>query len=113
MGWGIPLGVLSLNQGVALSEGAKLMGAPMLCQGALWVQEHMKCLYTNACSVRNKRDKLEPLVLSQSYDIIGICETWWDESCDRSAVQKDYAGPARQGCCTICNGEIKLYSPCH
>ena len=41
----------------------------------------MKCFYTNACSMRNKMDELEVLAQSRSYDIIGISETWWDESC--------------------------------
>lgn len=41
-------------------------------------EAHLKCLYTH--SMRNKKDKLEALVFSQSCDIIGISETWWDES---------------------------------
>ena len=32
-----------------------------------------------------KQDELEVLVSSQSYDIIGISETWWHESHDWSA----------------------------
>ena len=27
-------------------------------------------------------DELEVLAQSRNYDIIGISETWWDESCD-------------------------------
>lgn len=33
---------------------------------------HLKYLYTNVCSMRNKGDKLEALVLSWSYDITHI-----------------------------------------
>ena len=35
--------------------------------------------------MRNKQDELEMLVSSQNYDIIGISETWWNESHDWSA----------------------------
>ena len=37
-------------------------------------------MYTNTHSIRNKQDELEALVHSQSYDVIGISETWWNES---------------------------------
>ena len=40
----------------------------------------LKCLYTNALSLRNKQDEPETLVSSQSYDIVGIIEIWWKES---------------------------------
>jgi len=46
---------------------------------------YLKCSYTNACSMRNKWDELEALVLSQSCDIVGISKIWWDECCDWSA----------------------------
>ncbi|KAK4806215.1 hypothetical protein QYF61_001138 [Mycteria americana] len=49
-----------------------------------------KCLYTNACSMRNKQDELEALVSSQSYDVIGISEIWWNESHDWSAGMEGY-----------------------
>lgn len=42
-------------------------------------------MYNNASSVRNKQDKLETLVHSQSCDVIGVSETWWNESRDWSA----------------------------
>lgn len=41
---------------------------------------HLKCLYTNAHSIRNKQNELEALVCSQSYDGIGVGAMWWDES---------------------------------
>ncbi|KAK4827172.1 hypothetical protein QYF61_015134 [Mycteria americana] len=51
---------------------------------------YLKCLYTNAHSMRNKQDKLEALVSSQSYEIIGMSETWWNESHDWSAGMEGY-----------------------
>ena len=39
-----------------------------------------KGLYTNACSIGNKQEKLEAPVLLESYDLIALTETWWDES---------------------------------
>ena len=36
--------------------------------------------------MRNKEEELEALAQSQSYDIIGLSETWWEESCDWCAV---------------------------
>ena len=56
-----------------------LQSAP---QCAEYTGTYLKCLYTNACSMRDKQEELEALAHSQSYDIIGISETWWDESCD-------------------------------
>ena len=32
-------------------------------------------------ALNNKLEELEVLAQSQSYNIIGISETWWDESC--------------------------------
>lgn len=37
---------------------------------------HLKCSCTNTPSIRNKQDKLEALVHSQSYDVLGVGETW-------------------------------------
>ncbi|KAK4810955.1 hypothetical protein QYF61_013363 [Mycteria americana] len=51
---------------------------------------HLKCLCTNARNMRNKPDEMEVLVSSQSYDVIGISETWWNESHDRSAGMEGY-----------------------
>ncbi|KAK4831785.1 hypothetical protein QYF61_019098 [Mycteria americana] len=50
----------------------------------------LKCLYTNAHSMRNKQEELEALAWSQNYDIIGISKTWWDESCDWGAMMDSY-----------------------
>jgi len=40
----------------------------------------MKCLYMNAGSTGNKQEELEATVLLESYDLIAVTETWWDES---------------------------------
>ncbi|GAB0177896.1 hypothetical protein GRJ2_000254900 [Grus japonensis] len=40
--------------------------------------------------MRNKQEELEALAQSQCYDIIGISETWWEESCDWRAVMDGY-----------------------
>ncbi|GAB0203202.1 hypothetical protein GRJ2_002785800 [Grus japonensis] len=54
------------------------------------MEAHLKCFYTNACSMRNKQEELEALAQSQRYDVIGISETWWEESCDWCAVMDGY-----------------------
>ncbi|CAM5172065.1 unnamed protein product [Eretmochelys imbricata] len=51
---------------------------------------YLKCLYTNAQSLGNKQGELEVLVMSRNYDVIGITETWWDNSHDWSAVMDGY-----------------------
>jgi len=48
-------------------------------------------LYTNAHSMRNRQDELEALVTSQSYDILGISETWWNDSYGWSAGMEGYS----------------------
>ena len=40
--------------------------------------------------MRNKQEELEALAQSQSYDIIGISETWWEETCDWSVTMDGY-----------------------
>jgi len=50
----------------------------------------MKCLYTNAHSVGNKQEELEATVLLESYDLIALTETWWDESHDWSVAINGY-----------------------
>ncbi|XP_073188209.1 uncharacterized protein [Lepidochelys kempii] len=51
---------------------------------------YLKCLYTNAQSLGNKQGELEVLVMSRNYDVIGITETWWDNSYDWSTVMDGY-----------------------
>ncbi|PKU42649.1 nipped-b-like protein [Limosa lapponica baueri] len=50
----------------------------------------LKCLYTNARSMGNKQEELEAILLQESYDIVAITETWWDESYDWSVVINGY-----------------------
>jgi len=72
--------------GVALPEGGNAGGnictAPGSTEGS---GPYLKCFYASACSMRNKQDELEVLVSSQSYDVVGVSETWWNESHDWSA----------------------------
>uniref|UniRef100_A0A8C3FIA9 C-type lectin domain-containing protein n=1 Tax=Chrysemys picta bellii TaxID=8478 RepID=A0A8C3FIA9_CHRPI len=51
---------------------------------------YLKRLYTNARSQGNKQGELEVLAQSRNYDVIGITETWWDNSHDWSTVMDGY-----------------------
>ncbi|KAF4787720.1 hypothetical protein TURU_168642 [Turdus rufiventris] len=51
---------------------------------------HLKCFYTNACSMRNEQEVPKAVAQSQRFDIIVISETWWDEPCDWSALLDAY-----------------------
>ncbi|CAM5165610.1 unnamed protein product, partial [Eretmochelys imbricata] len=48
------------------------------------------CLYTNARSLGKNQGELEVLAQSRNYDVIGITETWWDNSHDWSTVMDGY-----------------------
>jgi len=50
----------------------------------------MKCLYRNALCMGNKQEELEMMVLLESYDLIALTETWWDESHDWSMAIDGY-----------------------
>ncbi|GAB0206747.1 hypothetical protein GRJ2_003140300 [Grus japonensis] len=50
----------------------------------------LKCIYTNACSTGNKQEELEAIVQQDSYDLVAITETWWDDSHDWSAAMDGY-----------------------
>ncbi|PKU40055.1 nipped-b-like protein [Limosa lapponica baueri] len=50
----------------------------------------LKCLYTSACSMGNKQEELEAIVLLERYDIVAITETWWDESYNWSVGIEGY-----------------------
>lgn len=52
----------------------------------IWSIAHLKCLYTNACSMGNEQEELETTVHLESCDLIADTETWWDESHDWSAA---------------------------
>ena len=57
---------------------------------ATWPTAQMKCLYVNAHSMGNKQEELEATVLLESYDLIAITETWWDESHDWKVAINSY-----------------------
>ena len=42
----------------------------------------MSVQYTNAQSMGDKQNELELLIHEGKYDLIGITETWWDDSHD-------------------------------
>ncbi|GAB0210105.1 hypothetical protein GRJ2_003476300 [Grus japonensis] len=50
----------------------------------------LKCIYTNARSLGNKQEELEAIVQQDSYDLVAITETWWDDSHDWSAAMDGY-----------------------
>ncbi|PKU32319.1 adaptin ear-binding coat-associated protein 1 [Limosa lapponica baueri] len=50
----------------------------------------LKCFYTNAGSMGNKQEELEAIVQQESYDVVAIMETWWDDSHDWSAAMDGY-----------------------
>ena len=71
---------------MALPEGGNASGNTYTAPGSTGGSGmYRKCWYTSTCSMRNKQDELEALVSSRSYNIIGISETWWNESHDWSA----------------------------
>ena len=39
----------------------------------------LKCLCTNAHSTGNRQEELEAILQLESYNLIAITETWWDE----------------------------------
>ena len=50
----------------------------------------LRCFYTNICSMGNKQEELEAIVQSESYDIVAIMETWWNDSHSCSGVMDGY-----------------------
>jgi len=50
----------------------------------------VKYLYTNARHMGNRQEELESTVLLESYDMIAVTETWWDESHDWSVAIDGY-----------------------
>ena len=55
-----------------------------------WLTAQLECLYTNAHSTGNKQEELEATMLLESYNLVAIIETWWDESHDWSAAIGGY-----------------------
>jgi len=50
----------------------------------------LKCIYTNTRSMGNKQEELEAIVQHDSYDLVAVTETWWDDSHDWSAAMDGY-----------------------
>jgi len=50
---------------------------------------HLKRVYTNARSMGNKEEELEAIVQQDSYDLVVITETWWDDSQEWSTAVDD------------------------
>jgi len=46
----------------------------------------LKCIYSNARGMGNKQEEMEPFVQQDSYDLVTITETWWDDAHDWSAA---------------------------
>jgi len=51
---------------------------------------HLKCIYTNAHSMGNKEEELEAVTQQDSYDLIAITATWWDDSHDWRIATDSY-----------------------
>ena len=66
-------------------EGIKVCSS----EKVTWLTAQLKCLYTNSDSMGNKQE-IEATMLLESYDLIAITETWWDESHDWNAAIDGY-----------------------
>ena len=50
----------------------------------------LRCLYTDARRMGNQQEQLEDIVLLESYDLVALTETWWDEPHDWTAAINSY-----------------------
>jgi len=50
----------------------------------------LKCLCTNAHSMVNKQEDTGTMVQLESYNLIAIIETWWEESHSWNTMIEDY-----------------------
>ena len=50
----------------------------------------LKCIYTNACSMGNKKEEQEAIEQQANYDLLAITKMWWDDSHDWSAATDGY-----------------------
>ena len=53
-------------------------------------RSQLKCLYTNASSVGNKREELETVVHLENLDLIAITEIQWDDLHNWNTMMKGY-----------------------
>ncbi|KAK4806872.1 hypothetical protein QYF61_012593 [Mycteria americana] len=51
---------------------------------------HLKCMYSDIHSLGNKQEELELCAQPESYDVIGITETWWENSHDWKTTMDGY-----------------------
>ena len=54
------------------------------------LKAQLKHPHNNAHSRGNKYEELEAIMLLESYDLVALTETWWDESHDWSAAIDGY-----------------------
>ena len=90
-----PEGVVETSPNVAIGAGQGVLQTisarkNRLSKGQVRSTRSLKCLYTNAQSMGNKQEELELLIHQNKYDIIGITETWWDETYDWNVVIGGY-----------------------
>ena len=57
---------------------------------AIQKKAQLRCFYTNEHSMSNKQEELEAIVWLESYDIVAITETWWNDSHSWRAVMDGY-----------------------
>lgn len=51
---------------------------------------HLKCMYTNACSLGNKQEETELRAQSEICVVIGTTEMWWENSHDWKTTMDGY-----------------------
>ena len=73
-------GVQRNGVGQGDAGNAIVLGDPRSPIKAVRGKAQLKCLYTNARSLSNKQDELETVMHLESYDLVAITETWWDDS---------------------------------
>ena len=59
---------------------ATVLGDPRSSIKAVRQKAQLKCLYTSAHRLSNKQDELETVMRLESYGLVAITETWWDDS---------------------------------
>lgn len=55
---------------------SKVQDKGMLIDISASVEAQLKCLYTNARSMRNKHEQLQACICLHGYGVIGITEIW-------------------------------------
>ncbi|XP_063797776.1 mucin-2-like [Pseudophryne corroboree] len=83
-----------ITKGIAKSPTSNIYGSPLLHiendVPSARRNTYLNYIYVNARSLTAKKGELEILATSIQYDIIGITETWWDESHDWSIYMEGY-----------------------